>query len=45
MTSKPSREEAVDLAIAVLKELHNIADILGEIIQDLNEQAQKKAGD
>ena len=42
MTSKPSREEAVDLAIAVLKELHNIADILGEIIHDLNEQAQKK---
>lgn len=45
MTSKPSREEAVDLARAVLMELRNIADILDEIIHDLNGQAQKKAGD
>lgn len=45
MTSKMTREETIDLAKTVIEELRKIADIIDEVVANLDVEAQKKAGD
>lgn len=45
MTNKMTREETIAIAKDVVEGLRKIADIIDEVVANLDIEAQKKAGD